>query len=72
VSAVSAGCVVWLQRFQPLFASITIGTLAYQAWLVWRRPRHRRTRTMRVILWTSLSTSVAIGGGMFVLWLRYR
>ena len=38
MSVVSAGCSVWLQRFQPLFAALAIGTLVYQAWLVWRRP----------------------------------
>lgn len=72
MSVVSAGCVVWLQRFQPLFVSVAIGTLVYQAWLVARRPRHRRTRIMRVILWTSLSTTAAVGAAMLALSARYR
>ena len=72
VSAVSAGCLVWLQRFQPVFASIAIGALVYQSWLVWRRSPRRRTRVMLAILWTSLGTCAAIGATMFALWLRYR
>jgi hypothetical protein len=71
VSVVSAGCVAWLQRFQPLFGSVALGTLAYQVWLVCRRPRQRRTRMMRVILWTSFGTNVAIGAALVALWLRY-
>jgi hypothetical protein len=72
VSAVSAGCIVWLQRSQPLFAAITIGALMYQAWLVWRRPPRQRTPTMLAILWTSIGTTAAIGTAMLVLWQRYR
>ena len=72
MSVVSAGCSVWLQRFQPVFASLAITALVYQAWLVWRRPARRRTRMMLVILWTSVSATVAIGAVMLVLWHRYR
>ena len=72
MSVVSAGCIVWLQRFQPLFAFLAIGALGYQAWLVWRRPPHRRTRMMRAILWTSIGTTTAIGTTMLALWQRYR
>jgi len=72
VSAVSAGCIVWLQRSQPVFASIAIGALVYQSWLVCRRPPRRRTRLMLAILWSSLGTTAAIGATMFALWLRYR
>ena len=72
MSLVSAGCIVWLQRFQPIFASIAIGALVYQGWLVWRRPPHRRTRMMLVILWTSLAGGFTISAAMLVLWMRYR
>ncbi|MEO7135706.1 MAG: hypothetical protein ABI024_15985 [Vicinamibacterales bacterium] len=72
VSTLSAGCIVWLQRFQPLFASIAIGGLVYQAWLVSRRPPPRRTRMMLAILWTSVGTTAAIAAAMVVLWQRYR
>jgi hypothetical protein len=71
VSVVSAGCVLWLERFQPLFITLAVCTLAYQAWLVGRRPRQRRTRTMLVILWTSLGTSVVVGTALVALSLRY-
>lgn len=72
MSVVSAGCSVWLQRFQPLFAFLAITALVYQAWLVWRRPVRRRTRMMLGILWTSVGTTAAIGAAMLVLWQRYR
>jgi hypothetical protein len=72
VSAVSAGCIVWLQRSQPLLALIAIGALAYQAWLVWRRPPRQRTMMMRAILWTSVVTTAAIGATMLLLSQRYR
>lgn len=72
MSVVSAGCVLWLERFQPLFVSLAVCTLAYQAWLVWRRPPHRRTPTMLLILWVSFGTSIAVGGTLVGLWLRYR
>ena len=72
MSAVSAGCVVWLQRFQPVFASVAIGALVYQAWLVWRRPPRRRTRVLLAILWTSLGTTAAMAALMFALSRRYR
>ena len=46
MSVVSAGCVLWLERFQPVFVSLAVCALGYQAWLVWRRPPHRRTPMM--------------------------
>jgi hypothetical protein len=72
VSVVSAGCVLWLERFQPLFVSLAVCALAYQGWLVWRRPPHRRTFMMRLMLWTSVGTCLAIAGTLVALWLRYR
>ena len=63
---------MWLSRFQPVFAALAVGLLAYQGWLVWRRPRRARTRQMLLILWTSVGTNIAIGAGLLVLWLRYR
>ena len=69
---VSAGCIVWLQRLQPLFTLLAMTALLYQSWLVWRRPLHSRTRMMLAILWTSLGTTASIGIAMLVLWQRYR
>jgi hypothetical protein len=71
VSVASAGCVAWLERFQPMFISLSVCTLGYQAWLVWRRPPRLRTSMMLLILWTSLATSIAVGGTLVVLSLRY-
>jgi hypothetical protein len=67
----SAGCVLWLERFQPVFATVAVVTLTYQAWLVMRRPHQRRTRSMLVILWTSVGTSMAVGITLIALWVRY-
>jgi hypothetical protein len=64
--------VLWLERFQPLFASLAVSTLAYQAWLVWRRPPHRRTPMMLRMLWGSFGITIAVGGAVAALWLRYR
>jgi hypothetical protein len=72
VSVVSAGCVLWLERFQPLFVSLAVCTLAYQAWLVWQRPPHRRTPMVLLILWASFGTSIAVGVALVGLGLRYR
>ena len=72
LSVFSASCVIWLERFQPLFAIVAVAALAYQDWLVWRRPPQRRTAKSLAILWTS----ILVTGGMFAawiaLWLRYR
>jgi hypothetical protein len=71
VSVTSAGCVLWLERFQPLFASVALVTLVYQAWLVRRRPPHRRTPLMLAILWTSLATSGVVVAALVFLSFRY-
>jgi hypothetical protein len=47
-------------------------TLAYEGWLVWRRPPHRRTRAMLTIFWASLGVSVVIVIAWAGLWWRYR
>lgn len=71
VSVVSAGCMVWLERLQPLFAAVALTTLGYQAWLVGRRPHAQRTRTMLAILWASAGVSAAVGATLLGLSLRY-
>ncbi len=67
----SAGCVLWLEGLQPLFGSLAVTTLLYQAWLVRRRPPHRRTRLMRAILWTSLATTGVVAAILVGLSFRY-
>lgn len=72
LSILSTGCLLWLQRLQPLFATLAVAALAYQGWLVWRRPVHRRTRAMLFILWASLGTSLLVLAAWFAAWVRYR
>jgi hypothetical protein len=69
---VSAGCILWLSRFQPLFAAIAVCSLAYQVWLVGRRPRHRRTRMMLVVLSTSVATTLIVAIVLVAVWVRYQ
>ena len=72
MSIVAAGCAVWLERLQPVFASIAILALAYQAWLIASRPPHRRTGRMLRILWTSIGVTTIVFSTWVGLWLRYR
>mgnify|MGYP001049726309 CR=1 FL=1 len=71
MSLVSAGCVIGLEALRPLFASTALGAIAWQAWLLWRRPRARRALT-----WAIFAISVAVNalGVLFwiALWWRYR
>lgn len=72
MSATSVGCVLWLERFQPVFASMAVLSLGYQGWLVWRRPRRARTRAMLLTLWVSLFVSAGVAAGLLALSARYR
>jgi hypothetical protein len=55
-----------------VFAVVAVGALAYQGWLVWRRPRHLRTPAARLIFWSSLGLTVLIFTAWIGLALRYR
>ena len=68
----SAGCLFWLEELQPVFASTAAGALAYQGWLVRRRPPARRTRKMWWILAASLGVNAIVVLTWAALWLRYR
>ena len=68
----SAGCLLWLEELQPVFASLAGGALAYQGWLVGRRPPARRTRTMWGILVASVGVNAMVVITWVALWLRYR
>jgi hypothetical protein len=72
LSVLSASCLLWLQRLQPLFAAIALGALAVQVALVLRRPRHRRSGRMLAILWTSVAVSGLVFLTWIALWYRYR
>jgi hypothetical protein len=72
LSLLSAGCLLWLERLQPVFAALAVAALVYQGWLVWRRPAYLRTRQVLVIFWASIGTSVMVLLVWVTSWLRYR
>ena len=63
---------LWLERFQPVFAVLAVAGLAYQGWLVWRRPPQRRSALAQGILWTSIGITGLVFVVWTVLWFRYR
>ncbi|HTA44462.1 MAG TPA: hypothetical protein VK789_18565 [Bryobacteraceae bacterium] len=69
---ISAGCLFWLERLQPLFLFVAIASLAWQVWAVRRRPPSLRPWSVKAILATSLALNSAVIGGWALLWLRYR
>jgi hypothetical protein len=69
---ISAGCLLWLQRLQPLFFAVAIVSLAWQVWVVWHRPPFLRTRGVKVILASSLSLNALVIGTWVFLLIRYR
>ena len=71
-SLLSAGCLLWLERLQPLFFTVAIGSLVYQVWAVRRRPPVLRTWGIKTILGVSLALNSLVIGAWIVLWLRYR
>jgi len=68
----SAGCLFWLQRLQPLFFVLAVGALVYQGWLVCRRPPRARDWKVRAILAVSLALNVMMIGGWVAISVRYR
>lgn len=72
MSVVSAGCLIWLDALRPLFALTAAAALAFQGWLVWRRPAGSRTRLVWVLLTVSIATNAAVVLVWGAAWLRYR
>lgn len=68
----SAGCLFWLERLQPLFFTVAIATLVYQVWVVRRRPPSMRTWGVKTILATSVILNLLLIGGWIVISIRYR
>jgi len=62
----------WLQKLQPVFFGLAIGSLIYQILIYYRRPHFLRTRWIKVILGTSVFVTVTVMGTWVVLWFRYR
>ena len=71
-SLISAGCLFWLQRLQPLFFAVAAGALVYQVWVVKRRPPALRTWGVKTILTLSLMLNGTVIVGWIVFSIRYR
>ena len=72
LSLLSASCLFWLERLQPVFLVIAVGSLLYQAWAVRRRPPFLRTWGIKTIFGVSLVLNVAVIGTWIALYFRYR
>ena len=72
LSLLSASCLFWLERLQPVFFTVAVGSLLYQAWMVHRRPRFLRTWGIKTIFGLSLVLNVAVIGTWIALYFRYR
>jgi hypothetical protein len=68
----SAGCLFWLEKLAPLFFVVAVGSLAYQIWIVRRRPPSMRTAAVKAILGVSLALNGLVIGTWVLLWFRYR
>ena len=71
-SLLSAGCLFWLQRLQPLFFTVAVGSLVYQVWVVRRRAPQMRTWGVKTILGVSLALNTILIAGWIALSIRYR
>jgi hypothetical protein len=71
-SLLSAGCLFWLERLQPLFFVVAIVSLVYQGWIVRRRPPSMRTWGVKTIFGASVGLNFLVIGSWVVLWIRYR
>ena len=71
VSLLSVSCLFWLQRLEPVFLTVALGSLGYEGWLVWRQPPLLRTMGVKAILGASLAVNLLVMGSWVVLWFRY-
>jgi len=71
-SLLSAGCLFWLERLQPLFFTMAVAGLVYQVWAVRTRPPSMRTWGMKTILGVSLVANGLLIAGWIVLTIRYQ
>jgi 4-hydroxybenzoate polyprenyltransferase len=70
-SLLSTGCLIWLQRLQPVFFALALASLGYQIWLVWKRPPDSRTRGVKLTLAASLVVNLSLIAGWIVISIRY-
>ena len=68
----SAGCLIWLERLQPLFFILALGSLAFQIAIYFKRPKILRTWGVKAILFSSVLVNVGVIASWTVLWFRYR
>ena len=68
----SASCLFWLERLQPVFFAVAIGALIYQIAIYRQRPRFMRTAGVKAILAASVVINLAVMGMWVALWFRYR
>ena len=71
-SLLNAGCLFWLQRLQPLFFTVAVGSLFYQLWIVRRRPPTLRRWGVKTILALSLALNFMVVASWIALSVRYR
>ena len=71
-SLISAGCLLVLQRLQPLFFLVAVGALIYQFWIVLRRPPAERTGVMKTVLGVSVLLNAVMIGSWIIFSIRYR
>ena len=71
-SLLTAGCLLWLQRLEPVFFTLAVGSLAYQMFLVFQRPPALRTWGIKAILAASITMNAMLIGGWITLAIRYR
>jgi hypothetical protein len=71
-SLVGAACFYWLERLQPVFFTVALLALAYEIWLVGRRPGGMRSTSVWAMVAFSLSVNMIVVGTWVFLWIRYR
>lgn len=71
-STISAWCLIVLERLQPLFFTVAVAALAYQVWLVRKRPPALRTGLVKAILAVSLGLNGLMIAGWLFITFRYR
>lgn len=72
MSLISAGCVIWLEALRPLFVTTAMAALVWQAWLLWQRPRARRSWKVWAVFTGSVAVNALVGLVWAALWWRYR
>jgi hypothetical protein len=63
---------MWLERLRPLFVSVAIGSLGYQAWVILSRPPALRTRPAKAMLAASVISNVVVLGLLVFVEIRYQ